>query len=136
MQFSLKDIIQQPLNDDYSSNTTNRYNKSRIIFGIKIVEDSITKDIQIYNITKGGDYYKEINEEEYNIFLKKGWRYGVYVLSLNNIRTRLDNVESYIKEEVNGRLSKKAILKWKTSRINLMAKYSKITKKLNQLKSE
>jgi hypothetical protein len=136
MQFSLKDIIQQALNDDYSSNTTNRYNKSRIIFGIKIVEDSITKDIQIYNITKGGDYYKEINEEEYNIFLKKGWRYGVYVLSLNNIRTRLDNVESYIKEEVNGRLSKKAILKWKTSRINLMAKYSKITKKLNQLKSE
>jgi hypothetical protein len=136
MQFSLKDIIQQALNDDYSSNTSSRYNQSRIIYGIKIVEDSITKDIQIYNITKGGDYYKEINEEEYNIFLKKGWRYGVYVLSLNNIRTRLDNVESYIKEEVNGRLSKKAILKWKTSRINLMAKYSKITKKLNQLKSE
>jgi hypothetical protein len=42
MQFSLKDIIQQALNDDYSSNTTNRYNKSRIIFGIKIVEDSVT----------------------------------------------------------------------------------------------
>lgn len=136
MQFSLKNIFDQSLKDEYSADISTKGCQSMIVYGVKTVRDIKTEVIKVYNTTKGGDYYMEIEEDEYDIFFKNGWRYGVYVLYLNNIRLKLDKVEENIKQEVNGRLSKKAILGWKTNRSILMAKYSKITKKLNQLKSK
>lgn len=136
MQFSLEEVFDQSLKDGYSADISTKGCQSMVVYGVKTVRDLKTKVIKIYNTSKGGDYYMEIEEDEYKIFFEKGWRYGVYVLYLNNIRLKLDKVEGNIKQEVNGRLSKKAILGWKVSRSMLMAKYSKITKKLNQLKSK
>tara|TARA_R110000803_G_scaffold145933_5_gene211769 strand:+ start:63 stop:506 length:444 start_codon:yes stop_codon:yes gene_type:complete len=134
MLFSLEDIFDQSLNDRYSASINNRGCQSMILYGIKSVRDLKTEVIKIYDTTKGGDFYKEIIEDEYNIFFEQGWRYGVYVLCLNNIRLKLKAVEAGIKKEVNGRMSNRKILLWKTRRFKLMAQYSEITKKLNQLK--
>ena len=136
MRFSLEEIFEQSIGDNYAADVSSRGFTARVVYGIKLVKDLKTDKIKVYNTAKSGDYYQEVEEEEYSIFLEKGWRYGVYVLSLNNIRLKLDKIEGKIKQEVNGRLSKKAILGWKSNRASLMARYSKITKKLNQLKSE
>jgi len=136
MRYSLEEVFKQSMNDKYSADLSSKCCKSRIVFGIKSIMDRETSDIKIYNTTKGGDYYREIEDDEYDIFYKNGWRFGVYTLSLSNIRRKLNKIESNIKQEVNGRLSKKAILGWKINRTIQMGKYSKISQKLNQLKSK
>jgi len=136
MRYSLEEVFQQSMDDKYSADLSSKCCKSRIVYGIKSIMDRETFDIIIYNTAKGGDYYREVEEDEYNIFFEKGWRYGVYSLSLDNIRLKLDKIEAHIKDEVNGGLSKKAILEWKVERSILMTRYSKVSKKFNKLKSK
>jgi len=136
MKYNLADVFQQSVDDQYSTNLNSKCCEARIVYGIKSIMDRETLRIKIYNTTKGGDYYEEVEEQEYNLFFEKGWRYGVYTLSLTNIRLKLINIEAHIKQEVNGRVSKKAILGWKMSRAVLMARYSRISQKLNLLKSK
>ena len=104
-----------------------------MVYGVKIVKDDETKQIQIINATRGGDYYSEINKEQLKTFLEKGWRIGVYVLSLSNYRLKLDLIEKKIQKEMNGRKSKKQIEMLKGSRQRVMTKYSEINYKLNKL---
>jgi hypothetical protein len=68
-----------------------------------------------------------------NNFLEKGWRYGVFVLSLSNYRSKLDIIEQRIKQFINDKKSEKQILQLKSSRDRILAKYSVINFKLNQL---
>lgn len=136
MRYSLEEVFDQSMNDKYSADLSNKSCKASIVYGIKSIMDRETYDIKIYNTTRGGNYYKEINDQEYNVFYENGWRFGVYTLYLSNIKRRLNQIETNIKKEFNGKLSKRAILGWKTSRTLMMAKYSKVAKKLNQLKSK
>ena len=82
---------------------------------------------------KGGDFYMPVPPEEINLFTEKGWRYGAYVISLSNYRTKLDKVEQSIKKEVNGRNSVKQLSILKSSRERILKRYAVINNKLNQL---
>ncbi len=134
MKYSLEDIWVQALEDTYAISLDGKGYQSRMVYGLKIVKDDETNQIELINATRGGDYYREINAEELEVFLEKGWRYGVYVLSLSNYRLKLDIIEQKIHKEMNSRKSKKQIDILKGSRKRVMNKYSEINYKLNQLK--
>jgi len=107
--------------------------ESRMVYGAKIVKDTQTGTIQLLNTMKGGDYYVRVNATELESFQEKGWRYGVFVLSLSNYRSKLDVIEQRIKEYINDKKSEKQIGILKSSRERILSKYSEINSKLNQL---
>ena len=92
---------------------------------------SKTKKVIIHNTTIGGDFYKEITSEQYEVFSKKGWRLAVFVLCLSNYRRKLDMVEHNIKREVNSRKNAKHIQNLKSARERIMCSFTKVTKKIN-----
>ena len=132
--YSLTDVFNQAISDDSCGSLDTLDSRACLLSGIKIVEDNETKEVVILNTTKGGDYYKEITVAEYELFKVKGWRYGIYVLSLSNYRRKLDNIENRIRLELNGKKSSKSILMAKANRMRIMDNYTRITKELNLLK--
>ena len=134
--YTLEDIMQQAIDDAYSTNVDNNKIISRLPYGCKISKDLLTNKIEILNTAKGGDWYCKLTQSELNYFFEEGWRIGVYELALSNYRRKLDKVERLIKEEINGRRNPKQILSLKASRENIMNRYAKIKKKFNQTKSK
>ena len=130
--YSLEEVYQQAEDDHVAISLDGRGYESRMIYGIKIVRDNMTKQVQILNTMIGGNYYSNITEKDYETFLKKGWRYGVYVLSLSNYRTKLDLIERRIQKELTGRKSQKQLGILKTKREQVLLKYSELNYKLNQ----
>ena len=82
----------------------------------------------------GSEYYPKLSKDEIEVFLDKGWRYGIYSLSLASYRTKLENIKEAIKSEVNGRNRIKRLYLYKESRDGILKKYNNINNKLNQLK--
>jgi len=134
MQYNLNDIFKQSTVDVYGVKLDTKFHRAIVVYGIKATKDTQTSEVKIYNTAKGGDHYQEISEDEYDIFLQNGWRYGVYTLSLDNICSKLQRIESNIKLELSGRLNKRDIEGWKFSRKTHLRRYAIITKKLNKLK--
>jgi len=132
--YSLEEIYQQAEDDQVAISLNGKGYESVMIYGIKIIRDNYTGQVQILNTMIGGDYYSNITEKDYETFLEKGWRYGVYVLSLSNYRTKLDLIERKIQKELTGRKSKKQLGILKTKREQVLSKYSQLNYKLNQVK--
>ena len=132
--YSLEEIYQQAEVDQLAISLNGNGYESVMIYGIKIIRDNYTGQVQILNTMIGGDYYSNITEKGYETFLEKGWRYGVYVLSLSNYRTKLDLIERKIQKELTGRKSKKQLGILKTEREQVLSKYSQLNYKLNQVK--
>ncbi|QDP61315.1 MAG: hypothetical protein Unbinned1524contig1000_72 [Prokaryotic dsDNA virus sp.] len=109
---------------------------ARLLCGIKIMKCHETNTVQILNTTLNGDYYQEISIAEYEVFKEKGWRYGIYVLSLTNYRRKLDKIEKKIKKELNGKNNTRAILNAKANRVRIMENFTTISTKLNFIKDE
>ena len=106
-----------------------------MLYGIKIIQDKATGLISIYNTTTGGDYYTELTENEYKVFLENGWRYGVYVLSLSNYRRKLTIVNKRIQTEIGKRRTNiKNLESLQKSKTRILNRYSTFTKKLNKIK--
>ncbi len=133
MKYNLEDIFAQATEDDYAISLDGDGYESRMVYGTKIIKDQETGIIQILNTMKGGDYYTPISKDELESFIEKGWRYGVFVLSLSNYRSKLDVIEQRIKQYINDKKSEKQIGILKSSRERILSKYSEINSKLNQL---
>jgi len=133
MYKSLEKAFIDSLEDDFAISLNTEYVEARIVFGIKIIRDRNSKDVEIYNTTKGGDYYEEISSKEYKIFIEKGWRYGVYVLSLSNYRRKLDAIDKTIQSYIIQGSTKNALIQAQERRTKIMNRYSKISNKLNLL---
>jgi len=131
--YTLQDIMNQAREDEYAIDLSGDGFSSKLLYGCKISQCHETKKIDLLNTSKGGDWYTFVDEEDVKVFLEKGWRIGVYELSLSNYRTKLDKVEQAIKREMNGRRNPKQIQSLKNSRQNIMERYSKINYKLNQI---
>lgn len=104
-----------------------------ILYSIKIVKDNITEAVQVYNTAANGDHYKIIDSDDLEVFLNKGWRYGVYVISLSNYRLKLDKIEQRIREEIAGKSNIRNIKTLKLQREDILKRFSKVNQKLNQL---
>jgi len=131
--YSLEDIMNQALEDKYAMVLDSDEYSSRMVYGCKISRDNESGNIEILNTARGGDWYLPLTDQELQHFLEKGWRIGVYELSLSNYRTKLDKIEAFIKKEMNGRRNPKQIQSLKSSREKVMNSYSKIKNKLNQI---
>lgn len=64
---------------------------------VKIVRDVSTKAIGIYN-TKGL-FSKEITEEQYGIFIQKGWSEGVKAIQIHNLNAEAVRLRVLIQQE-------------------------------------
>lgn len=128
-----QDVMQQAMADEYAVDIGGNGYQARILYGCKISMDDETQEVTIQNTSRGGEWYKPVSYEEEEVFLNKGWRIGVYELSLSNYRIKLDRIEQSIKSEVNGRKNPKQIQSLKNSRENILNRYSKIKSKLNQI---
>jgi len=134
MGYDLQDIWCQALDDDFATDINGQGYESRLVYGVKIIRDNVTKEVQILKAMTGSEYYPKLSKDEIEVFLDKGWRYGIYSLSLASYRTKLENIKEAIKSEVNGRNRIKRLYLYKESRDGILKKYNNINNKLNQLK--
>lgn len=132
--YSLEDIYEQAEKDRFAVSLDNEQYKSKLVYGVKIIKDKTSNEIEILNTMNSGDYYSKATKKELEVFLERGWRYGVYVLSLSNLRSKLDLIEERIKEELTGKNSQKKYKILKNQREKVLEKYSQLNYKLNQIK--
>ena len=131
--YSLEDIFSQSLEDNTSACLDAKGYQARISCGIKIVKDNDTEEVIIFNTTLGGDFYKEINKEQYKTFTNKGWLEGLHTIALTNFKTKLDKIENKIKLEVNNTNNLKHIQRLKEARERILIRYNKVSNKLKLL---
>tara|TARA_Y100001937_G_C6884102_1_gene226054 strand:- start:66 stop:458 length:393 start_codon:yes stop_codon:yes gene_type:complete len=129
--FKRKDIMNQALGDPKSIKNVLPKGVSVIGRGVKIQQ--FDDGIQILNMGKGGDYFKECSDEEYDFFYKDGWRKGCTQVSMSNCLHKLSIIESRIKTELNTRKNDKHIQNLKNRRETLLNKYTNLKTELNNL---
>ena len=132
---NLNSVFEEAKLDEYSGVLDSKGAEARIVLAIKIIRDRESGDVEILNTSKGGDYYKEISKDEYELFIKKGWRYGVYVLYLSNCRLKLNSIEIRINEHIQENI-KTTLEMLQTRRKVILNNYSKVKNKLNQINNE
>tara|TARA_R110000824_G_scaffold23591_2_gene84330 strand:+ start:456 stop:872 length:417 start_codon:yes stop_codon:yes gene_type:complete len=128
---SIEEVYNQALEDTNAIQELKPLGFSVINYGVKI--QKFLSKTEILNCSRSGDYFQECNEEEYELFFIHGWKKGGIRLSMMNCKRKLDLIEERIKREVNTRKNDKHIQRLKTSRENLLIKYSKRKKQLKQI---
>ena len=128
--FSLEDIFKQAFADNKSVRMIENGYQSASLLDVKVVKDDYTHKIDLLNTSRR--YYKPITESELFHFKDNGWRKGVYVVTLSNYSSKLDEVERSIRDEVNGKSNEKSIKQLKATRESLMSDYNKLNNKLNE----
>lgn len=99
---------------------------SIIYMGIKIERKD--NDVRLINTKKGGNFYKEITDEQYDMFFENGFLLGVYNVVKVNTERSLNVVTETINEELTGTRNEKKYEYLKTKRMNLMNKLTDIIK--------
>tara|TARA_R110002072_G_scaffold292149_1_gene460627 strand:+ start:41 stop:460 length:420 start_codon:yes stop_codon:yes gene_type:complete len=132
---NLNSVFEEAKLDEYSGVLDSKGAEARIVLAIKITRDRESGDVEILNTSKGGDYYKEISKDEYELFIKKGWRYGVYVLYLSNCRLKLNSIEIRINEHIQENI-KTTLEMLQTRRKVILNNYAQVKNKLNQINNE
>lgn len=128
--FSLDEIFNQAFNDKKSAKIIQNGYQSVSLLDVKIIKDDYTHEVELLNTSKR--YYQRLTSILFNTFKEKGWRYGVYAVTLSNYRSKLNKVERSIRDEVNGKSNEKSIKQLKATRESLMSQYNKINKKINE----
>tara|TARA_R110000851_G_scaffold107658_1_gene228097 strand:- start:593 stop:1000 length:408 start_codon:yes stop_codon:yes gene_type:complete len=129
--YTLNEVFDQAKLDLFSGNLDGSGYESRLVYGIKVSKDTHTGEVQLFNTTKGGSYYDKLSDDEVEIFLRKGWRCGVYVVFLSNNRARLKSIERSIRNEVNcGSTDHSKIKYWKVRRKRILQRYNNVNQLL------
>jgi len=129
MPYSDPEILRQALEDHKC--ITNIMPKGVAVIGRGVKIQKFKDKIEILNMGKGGDYFKECNAEEYYFFYLHGWKKGCMLVSSNNCLDKLKIIEGRIKTELNTRKNDKHIQNLKNRREVLLNKYSNLKIKLN-----
>lgn len=134
--YSIIDVYHEALSHQSSAGAESDEERFCLYKGIKIQLDKLTNVIRIFNTTIGGDYYKEIKEDEYDIFLENGWKIGVLCLSLTNYKRKLQLINTQIQLTLNNhtRVNSKYYHNLKESRSRYLSLYAKTTNQLNLIK--
>jgi len=128
----LHNVFEEALSYCNTANLDGIDYKARLSYGIKIVKYDEDDSIVIYNTSKGGDYYEELTEEQYDVFFKEGWKVGVLKMALERYTNKLTLIENKIKEEINGRNNANYLNFLKETRTQTLNNYYNVTQKLNQ----
>ena len=97
--------------------------------GIKMEKKE--NDVKIYNTKFGNDFYTELTNEEYELFLLKGWKVGCYMMSLKNCRRSLETISKKIVTEVNTRKNARHYNSLKQMRNEVMNRFTETLKLLH-----
>tara|TARA_R100001460_G_scaffold16719_5_gene36402 strand:- start:4542 stop:4925 length:384 start_codon:yes stop_codon:yes gene_type:complete len=124
LEHSLESLWEDAVSDRKAINLSSTIEMSYIYKGIKIVK--VVDDIKIYNTRKLGIAYKEISQEEYDVFLQHGFRNGVHQVLKNTYKEQIEKINYKIQGEVNTRNNKKHYESLKVKRENLINKYSNL----------
>ena len=127
----LQEIFEESLNDSGSVNLSGKGYEARMRLGIKISRDKESGDIILYDHTSGGNYYVEMREEDQVIMESEGWLRGVFIITLDKYKGKLERIKQGISTELNGNNSKKRLNFYKEARKQILNKYYKVTQKLN-----
>lgn len=127
----LKEIFEESLTDSGSVNLSGKGYEARMRLGIKISRDNESGDIMLYDHTSGGNYYVEMREEDQVIMESEGWLRGVFIITLDKYKGKLERIKQGISTELNGNNSKKRLNFYKEARKQILNKYYKVTQKLN-----
>jgi len=130
--YTVQEVMEQALTDSQSIRVDGDGYEARISSGFKATRDKLSGQVVFKCTSRGGEWYSKLRENEIEVLLDKGWRIGVDVLSLSNIRIKLDKVEELIKREMNERRNPKHIQHLKKMRDNLIIKYNYFKSKLNR----
>jgi len=103
-----------------------------MLHGIKICKDKMTNAITIYNTTIGGNYYRELEPDQYKVFCEKGWDVGVCYVASVNYKRKLEAINRRIKDLINKKsYSDKQYRQLKESRSRYMKLLTKSIIKLS-----
>jgi len=133
--YSLEEVFNQSNEDRYAARLNGVGYISNTLYGVKIIRDNITSDVEILHAQFSEGYYAELTEDQVKIFLDNGWRYGVFVVALSNYCLKLDSIENKIKDAMSRRGSKKLVQMLKDRRDEVLKKYTEINNKLNKIKN-
>ena len=128
--YSLEDIFKQAEKDYHSKILSGRGFVSFLCYGFKVVKDLESAEINIIDMTNGGDFYTEITSDVYYTFQRLGWKKAIYVLYMNNCRLKLSRLESRINNALVNNESVKHIRKLKASREQILRNFNKVKIKL------
>jgi len=121
-----QEIYNQAYNDGLSIRITTKDSVSLVFRGVKV--ENKNDNIRILNMGKGGDFYREVTQEQYKIFFDKGFRQGVYEVNTSNYKDTLDMLSTKIRNEVASRNNLKHYNMLKEYRNMIMQKLSEIIK--------
>lgn len=134
--YSLEEVFNQSNKDRYAARLNGVGYISNTLYGVKIIRDNITLDVEILHAQFSEGYYAELTKDQVKIFLDNGWRYGVFVVALSNYCLKLDSIENKIKDAMSRRGSKKLVQMLKDRRDEVLKKYTEINNKLNKIKND
>lgn len=129
--YSLLELFNQAQEDYSSKRLLDKGTIAYACYGFKIIKEVESDRVLIMNMTKGGDFYQQVSEKEYNLFSKLGWKETIYVLYLSNCRAKLSMLESRIQNALVNNDSVKTIRKLKASREKILHNFNKVKIKLN-----
>lgn len=131
---TMNEVFEESLEDGFAGNLDGEGYQARIVYGAKISRDNETGEIEIYNVTRGGEMYLPLSDYEKEYFLEKGWRYGVYMMFLHNNRLKLDVIERSIRMEVNTVNNAAALKGLRSKRNKILEKYNNVNNLLKLIK--
>jgi|TARA_R100001463_G_scaffold28926_1_gene66106 hypothetical protein len=129
--YTLLELFYQAQDDYHSKPLHDKGTMSYMCHGFKIIKEVESEVVLIMDMAKGGDFYKEVSQDEYDIFFKLGWKKTIYVLYLSNCRTKLSKLETRIQNALVNNDSVKTIRKLKASREQILRNFNKVKIKLN-----
>lgn len=89
----LERAIKEALSDSFALVSRSEYYEARCLYGVKIVIYK-SGNVRIYNTTLGEYYYEEVSCSEMEYF-KRGWRYGVYRVAMNNAEREINRLSKF-----------------------------------------
>lgn len=135
MDYNLEEIVDQASKDVGTRLLHQTEYQSYMFLGIKINMDIATKQVEILNTFSSGSFYTKLENEDIDLFKKKGWRCAVLELTLSRYIKKLEKIENHIKKYVNEKPSRavKTLESYHTERATILQKYREITIKLNKI---
>ena len=128
----LNNIFNEAIADKSSVNLNGDDYEARMKLGVKIMKDKNTNEVVIFDHSKGGNYYVEMNSEDLQVILDHGWTNGILKITLEKYKAKLERIKNSIATELNGNKSSKRLNYFKEARQQILNKYYKVTQKLNK----
>lgn len=132
---TLNQIFDTAVSDKYALRYNGNGYTAVTLYSVKIIKDLATDEVKIYSQGKSDVWYTEVTEKELDNFKNKGWRYGVYVLSLSNFSLKHSKLCTLLELYKLSKKKGKNSITFLENEIRMVEeKQKEITIKLNKIK--